>query len=162
MHAGSSRRCLRGESKSVSRINYAVEKDYSHVPVILFLCLFLLAGCASFTEGIKEFAGISTKALEEGKGEAIKLEPINCDYATAYRKIISILKKNGSYIYAKDAKKSMIAVYVSTNKDTDLDTVGIFLVKINDTTTQIEITSPSTYAKKLIAEEASLVFQDFK
>ena len=159
IHNGNSRRCLQGEPKSVSRINYAVGKGYSHVHGILFLCVFLLAGCASFTEGIKGFVGISTRVLEEGKGEAIKLKPINCDYATVDRKIRSALKKNGSYIYAQDAKKGMIAIYVSSK---DTTPVGIFLVKINDTTTQIEITSPSTYAKKLIADQVSLAFQDFK
>lgn len=136
-----------------------MRKNCNHIHVILFLCIFLFAGCASFTEGIKEFAGISTKALEEGKGEAIKLQPINCDYATTYHKIRSLLKKNGSCIYAQDAKKGMIAVYVSSKNTTP---VGIFLVKINDIATQIEITSPSPFAKKLIADQVSLAFQDSK
>lgn len=139
-----------------------MRKSYNHVHGILFLCILLLAGCASFTEGIKGFIGMSTKALEEGKGEAIKLKPINCDYATAYRKIKSALKKNGDYIYAQDAKKGMIAIYLSSSKDKNTTPVGVFLVKINDTTTQIEITSQSPYAKELIADQVSLAFQDLK
>ena len=56
----------------------------------------------------------------------------------------------GSYIYTDDPKKNMLAIYVS---EADTTPVGIFLKEMDASNTQIEISSPSTYAKELIAEK---------
>jgi hypothetical protein len=56
----------------------------------------------------------------------------------------------GAYIYVKDIKKHMIAIYVS---ETDTTPVGLFFKEIDKSNTQVEVSSPSTYAKELISEK---------
>ena len=106
-----------------------------------------MSGCATITEGAKGIAGISTKSLEDSRKEAI-VKTVNDDYQTAYNKAKEVLVNTGSYIYAEDTKKKMIAIYV-TKEDTT--PVGIFFKEIEANKTQIEVSSPSTYAKELIA-----------
>ena|SRR3989338_2579808 len=109
--------------------------------------VILMSGCATITEGAKGIAGISTKSLEDSRKEAI-VKTVNDDYQTAYKKAKEVLVNTGSYIYAEDTKKKMIAIYV-TKEDTT--PVGIFFKEIEANKTQIEVSSPSTYAKELIA-----------
>jgi hypothetical protein len=56
----------------------------------------------------------------------------------------------GAYIYAEDAKKKMIAVYIS---ETDTTAVGLFFSPIDANNTEIKISSPSTYAKEFISKK---------
>jgi hypothetical protein len=44
----------------------------------------------------------------------------------------------------------MIAIYVS---ETDTTPVGLFFKEIDKSNTQVEVSSPSTYAKELISEK---------
>jgi len=115
--------------------------------VIWCLVLGILPGCATIKEDTKKILGVSTKALEEGRKEAIKKQ-FNYDYNTCYNKVKAILKENGSYIYAQGIKKHMLAVYVS---EQDTTPVGVFFKEIDAANTQIEVSSPSTYAKELIS-----------
>jgi len=108
----------------------------------------LISGCASLKETAKGMAGVSTKILEDGRKEAIS-KTFNYDYNTCYNKVELILKQTGSYMYAQDRKKSMIAVYVS---EQDTTPVGIFFKEIDANNIQIEVSSPSTYAKETIAK----------
>lgn len=118
----------------------------------LFISAYLLLnlfGCAIVAEGLKDIAGISTTALEDGRKDAIK-KTFNCDYKTCDKKAKEILGHIGAYIYTKDVKKKMIAVYVSKE---DTTPVGLFFQEIDATHTRIEAASPSTYAKEYIAEK---------
>ena len=115
--------------------------------ILIFSFMLLLSGCATIKEDAKKILGVSTKALEEGRKEAIKKQ-FNYDYNTCYNKIKAILKENGSYIYAQGLKKHMLAVYVS---EQDTTPVGLFFKEIGTANTQIEVSSPSTYAKELIS-----------
>lgn len=110
----------------------------------LFLSLF---GCSTIKEAAKGIAGVSTKILEDGRKGAIR-KTFNYDYNTCYNKVRGALKETGSYIYAEDPKKQMLAIYVSK---TDTTAVGIFFKGIDTANTQIEVSSPSTYAKEHIA-----------
>jgi len=107
----------------------------------------LISGCASVRETAKGIAGISTKSLEEGRKNAV-VKVFNYDYSTCYRLTLDALKKIGSYIYAQDIKKHLIAIYVSSE---DTTPVGIFFKEIDEKNTQIEVSSPSTYSKELIS-----------
>jgi hypothetical protein len=60
------------------------------------------------------------------------------------------LKDIGAYIYAEDKKKDLIAIYVSENNTTP---VGLFFQETDNLHTQIEISSPSSFARDLIAEK---------
>ena len=112
----------------------------------LFLVI-LFSGCVGPKEACKGFLGVSTKVLEEGRGSAIKKE-FNLDLITCHNKVRSILKDTGTYIYADDLSKDMIAVYVSTE---DTTPVGLFLTEVHKGVTLIEVTSPSTYGKEKIS-----------
>lgn len=119
---------------------------------LIFSCCLLsvfLLGCATIKEMGKGFAGISTKVLEDGRKEALK-KSFALDYNGCYTKVKDILsqKDKESYIYSEDTKKNMLAIYLSL---TDTTPVGIFFTQETETSTLIEITSPSTYAKEEIA-----------
>lgn len=122
----------------------------------------VLSGCATIKEMGKGFAGISTKVLEDTRKDALK-KSFPLDYDSAYSKVKKILRKEGergketkeikeaegSYIYAEDPAKKMIAVYVS---ETDTTPVGIFFTVEGKDKTLIEVSSPSVYAKEYIAK----------
>ncbi|MBM3255216.1 MAG: hypothetical protein FJZ08_02835 [Candidatus Omnitrophica bacterium] len=111
-----------------------------------FCCILLLGGCASLKETAKGVAGISTKVLQDERASAIS-QRVNYGYETCYNKSQEILKKAGSYIYAKN--KEMIAVYISEN---DTTPVGFFFKSIDGSNTEISVSSPSTYAKELLSK----------
>lgn len=122
---------------------------FSYYFIICTLSLgFLMAGCGTIKEGAKGIAGISTKALEDTRRDAIS-KTFNYDYGTCYKKTEEILKRIGSYIYAKDRKKDLIAVYVSS---ADTTPVGLFFSQIDARNTRIEVSSPSKYGKELISD----------
>jgi hypothetical protein len=114
-----------------------------------YFLLFTLLGCASIKETAKGIAGVSTKALEDNRGSAI-IKSFNYDYFTCYTKALGILEQIGAYIYEKDIKKHMIAIYVS---GTDTTSVGIFFKETDAKNIQVEVSSLSTYAKELIASK---------
>jgi len=105
------------------------------------------SGCATVIEAGKGFVGISTKALEDNRKNALA-KTFNCDYNTCYGETEKILKNIGAYIYARDSKKKMIAIYVS---EQDTTPVGLFFKEIDANNTQIEVSSLSTYAKEFIS-----------
>jgi hypothetical protein len=115
--------------------------------LIAVFCISNSTGCSSVKEYSKGFLGVSTKVLEEGRKNA-KTKTFNFDYFTAFTKTLDALKNIDAYIYAKDIKKHMIAVYVSS---ADTTPVGIFFQEIDAANTQVEVSSPSTYAKELMA-----------
>ncbi|MDP2928359.1 MAG: hypothetical protein Q8N80_06150 [Candidatus Omnitrophota bacterium] len=121
---------------------------------LLAICCLLsavLSGCATVKEMGKGFIGVSTQVLEEKRKDALKKSFV-LDYDGCYVKVKEILKGNvkekESPVYAEDAKKKMIAVYL-----TQIDTtpVGIFFTEEPGGNTLIEISSPSIYAKEEIA-----------
>lgn len=120
--------------------------------LVLFLAIFL-TGCAEIKEAGRGVAGISTKVLEEHKKDAI-IKIFDFDYNTCYLKIKEFLVRRGSYIYTEDAKQRLIAVYVSAE---DTTPVGLFFKEISPASTQVEVSSASTYAKEFIANKISRV-----
>jgi len=121
-------------------------KFYTMLSALPFL-FFVLFGCASIKEGVRGILGISTKSLEEARNTAVT-QTFKGDYNNCYNKTIEILRDMHAYIYAKNPKKDLIAVYVSAE---DTTPVGIFFKKIDENNTQIEVSSPSAYAKEHIA-----------
>jgi len=114
-------------------------------------CIFNFFGCSSVregvNEGVKEVLGISTKPVEESRKDAIR-ESFAYDYSSCYDKSLSILKETRAYIYAQDKKKKLIAVYIS---EEDTTPVGVFFKELDARHIQIEVSSPSTFARELIA-----------
>lgn len=120
---------------------------------LLGYCVVVLLGCATIIEGAKGFMGISTKALEKARKDAV-IMTFNYDYFTCYTKTLDILKLMGAYIYVQNIKKHMIAIYVS---EADTTPVGLFFKEIDAANTQVEVSSPSTYAKEFISGKLSSV-----
>lgn len=123
--------------------------------VIISFLLFDSIGCATIKEGGRALAGISTKVLEEHRKEAI-VKKFDFDYKTSYAKIKDFLVARGSYIYTEDTKKHLIALYVSKE---DTAPVGLFFTELNPASTQVEISSASTFAKEFIAKRVSMAFE---
>jgi len=128
---------------------YHLSFKFSHYFVISALSfVILMSGCVSFKEAWKGFNGVSTKILEEQRPNAIK-KTFAYNYNTCYNKVRAILVKSDAYIYAKDPKSDLIAVYVS---EEDTTPVGVFFKEIGPESTQVEVSSPSTYAKEHMAK----------
>jgi len=115
--------------------------------LVIGYSLFVIAaaGCATVIEGAKCVAGVSTKALEDGRKTAIK-KTFNFDYITCDTKVREVLKKTGAYIYADKKAQKLIAIYMSESETTP---VGIFFTEVDSLNTQIELSSPSTDAKEI-------------
>lgn len=119
---------------------------------LLLFCIFSIvffsfSGCANLKEAVKGVAGISTNEVEKSRPGAIKKD-FNLTYEICYDKVLKILKKIGAYVYAADKSKNLVAIYVS---EEDTTCAGIFFTEIGANNTQVEVASPSTYAKELIA-----------
>jgi hypothetical protein len=114
---------------------------------VVLILAFLLCGCAAVKETAKGLAGISTRELEKGRKNAI-VKTFNYDYFSCYTKTLDVLQDIGAYVYAKDIKKHLIAVYVSGE---DTTPVGFFFKEIDANNTQVEVSSPSSYAKESVA-----------
>lgn len=114
----------------------------------------IAAGCAAVTETGKGLAGISTKVLEDNKGNAIrKTYPL--DLAKCSEMVEGLLSDIKAYIYARSDEKRMLAFYVS---ERDTTPVGIFFVPQDNGSTEVLVSSPSRYAKEVIADKISAWF----
>jgi hypothetical protein len=112
-----------------------------------FLLLTFICGCVSLKEGAKGFAGVSTRALEESRKDAVS-RVFKQDYSVVVDKVKEALKDIEAYIYAEDSGKGMIAVYVS---EADTTSVGLFFTAVDARSTRVEVSSLSTYAKEFIS-----------
>jgi hypothetical protein len=118
--------------------------------VLLLMGLLFCSGCnAGLKEGLRGFAGVSTKVLEDGLPGAATKE-FNLSYAVVYSKAMDTLKQIKAYIYAIDNSRNLIAIYVS---EEDTTPVGIFFKGIGKDRTQVQVSSPSSYAKGLISDK---------
>jgi len=117
----------------------------------LWGCANLKKGAVVTAEGVTEAAkgviGISTKEVEEARPDAIK-KTVSLGFNDCYKKSLKVLQVIGTYVYAKDTKKKMIAFYLS---EEDTTVAGIFFKEIDASTTEVEVSSPSTFAKESIA-----------
>lgn len=124
--------------------------------VLVYSLVFALTGCAIVKEAGRSFAGISTKSLEERRKDGI-VKKFDFDLRTCYVRIRNFLVTAGAYVYAEDAKKRLLAIYVSKE---DTTPVGIFLTELSPASTQVEVSSASTYAKELIAGRVLCAFEE--
>jgi hypothetical protein len=124
------------------------------------LCLgaFVLCGCSTVKEGLRCVLGVSTKVLEDGRKNAVS-KSFNYDYATTYKKTKDGLQVMNAYIYKEDASQHLIAVYLSS---TDTTPVGIFFKTIDASTTQVEVSSPSTFAKETLSKRLFMKIEGIK
>lgn len=122
---------------------------------IVTVLLLSTAGCATLKEGAKRVMGISTKELEKGRKNALVKE-MPYDYFTTYTKTLDILKQLNFYIYEQNIKRHMIAIYIS---EADTTPVGLFFKELDANRTQMEFSSPSTYAKEYVLGKISSAFE---
>ncbi|MBU1124522.1 MAG: hypothetical protein KKC84_00680 [Candidatus Omnitrophica bacterium] len=121
-----------------------------------------ILGCAKVREALKCGVGISTQALEDERANALK-KTVALSYSDCYQKSKKILARRGAYIYAEDASKQMIAIYISQE---DTTCAGIFFTQKDSSQTEVAISSTSTFAKELVAKwlfiglEKPLAFED--
>jgi hypothetical protein len=115
--------------------------------VVFVVACVVLCGCAAITEGLKGMVGLSTRSLERSRTTALA-DQFNCSLAACQKFVRDEVRSMGSYIYADSARKNLIAIYVLEN---DTTPVGIFLTEVDADTTRIEVSSPSSRAKELIA-----------
>ncbi len=127
-----------------------IRKRYIKGFMVIPVALMIIAGsgCAGAKEVVKGIAGVSTKVLYDTRKDAVKRD-VFYDLDSCTKKIEKILAATGSYIYSRDTKTHLIAIYISQTNTTP---VGIFLTAANSSVTHIEISSPSTYGKEFIAE----------
>jgi len=115
---------------------------------LLLLALCSLSGCSGLKEAVKGFAGLSTKALEDARKDAVTRD-FNFGLDETRGKIKSALAENGSYIYRDDLSLNLIALYIS---ESDTTPAGVFLTPLDKGNTRVEVSSPSIYGKEVIAK----------
>jgi len=125
----------------------AIKRYY--VMALLSFGIIALLGCETVKEGTKGFLGVSTRALEEARKDAI-VKTFNYDYAACYDNTLDALKHMRAYVYKQDRKEHIIAIYIS---EQDTTPVGFFFKEIDKANTQVEVSSLSTYAKDFISEK---------
>lgn len=133
-------------------LGLAIERIKSGRITVVFLIACIaagLAGCAPVKECVCGFAGVSTRILEDTRAEALSMT-IKFDYDTAVSKVKEALRLMEAYIYAQDQQKGLIAIYVT---EQDTTPVGLFFTAVDENNTRIEVSSPSSSAKELIARE---------
>jgi hypothetical protein len=110
--------------------------------------LIFSAGCGpGMKESLRGVAGISTKVLEDNLATADSKE-FDLDYTAVYSKTQKIIQEIGAYVYTVNKSKNLIAIYVSSE---DTTPVGIFFKEISSVRTRVSVSSPSKFAKELIA-----------
>ncbi|MFA5116492.1 MAG: hypothetical protein WC486_04335 [Candidatus Omnitrophota bacterium] len=119
------------------------------------LLSFSLFGCAGFKEHMKGFMGISTREIDAGRQTAVT-RTVDYDYGTTYKMTLEVLKYLGSYVYAGDINKHMLAVYRS---EVDTTPVGVYFTAMSASTTKIEVSSPSTFTKNEVAQRIFAQFE---
>ena len=123
----------------------------------LGLVMVFISGCGvGLKENLRGAAGISTKVLEDNLSSAA-YKDFNLDYDAAFSLVKEIIKKIGSYIYAVDKSKNLIAIYASED---DTTPVGIFFKALDNTKTRILISSPSNITKAVIVGEIFPVLEN--
>lgn len=122
---------------------------------MLFFLIISLAGCANtranIVEAAKCVAGFSTKVLDDQRPNAIK-KTFALDLKDCSALIRDTLTRTHSYIYAEDQKRNFTAIYLSEAETTP---VGIYLTAVDAARTQVEVSSPSTYAKETVLKRIS-------
>ncbi len=128
------------------KLSGAIKKTYFYSAVFIF-CILIYSGCAALGDAAKGIAGISTRQLEKNRINSVK-KVFAYGYDDCYAKVSGILRDIKAYVYAEDKKNNLIAVYIS---ESDTTPVGVYLKKIDEFNTQVEISSPSTFGKELIS-----------
>ncbi len=129
-------------------LKFKVKSLKFKVNLIYILCfIFFAGGCSSLANLPRRISGLSTVELERQRPEAIS-KVFNFDYPACYAKTQDILKQIGAYIYAKNNKKQMIAIYLTSE---DTTPVGLFFKEVEPGKTRVEVSSLSTYGKEIIA-----------
>ncbi len=134
---------------SVRQAGGRQESAKRKVNFVYILCfVFIAGGCSSLTNLPRRFSGLSTVELERQRPEAIS-KVFNFNYPDCFAKTQDILKQIGAYVYAKDNKKQMIAIYLTVE---DTTPVGLFFKEIEPGKTRVEVSSLSTYGKEVISK----------
>ncbi len=124
---------------------------------LIFIFISLVSGCARITEAGKEVWGSSVAHLQRARKDAKAME-FALPYETCFKKTQSILKDAGAKVYLINEKEKYLAAmnfkgYVDTTQ------VGVFFTGIDNSTTQIEVSSMNP---RLAEEVADLLFNGLK
>lgn len=113
------------------------------------------AGCAAVTEAGRGIAGVSTKVLEDNRDSAVQRSyPVGL--ARCREMVEAVLADSKVYMYARNEQKQMLAFYMSAS---DTTPVGVFFVPQGTASTQVQVSSPSRYARELIADKIAAGFE---
>ena len=114
-----------------------------------------LTGCATISEPVKSLLGVSTKALEEAKVDAVGAR-YDCTYSECFDAVLSLgkdqavdtsIKKKYYEVFQKNYKKGFIVV-MGIPGQVDTTEVGVFLSEDTaDKSINIQVSSLSTSAK---------------
>lgn len=126
---------------------------------LLIILIVVFSGCAQLTETSKVVLGTSTKALEEGRIDAIK-KSYSCSYQECFYAVLSLGRKEELEPMSEDKyfdvfsnkmdKDYLVVMGVPGNVDTT--EVGIFFSRRSLKAVEVEITSRSSSAKRKVAK----------
>jgi len=111
----------------------------------------LFSGCASVGERMHGVLGTSIREIEASRVKSVQMV-VPGDRDAVYTAVLAELKKAGRYIYRRERNEGAIAFYMSAENTT---VAGVFLRGLEGGKTEIEIASPSSYARNAVREELS-------
>lgn len=120
------------------------------VLILLGLIYVFNFGCAKIIEPVQKVWGSSVEMLQEARKDAVS-KVYDCPYEKCFSEIINILEEEDAQIFVQNKAKGIIVV-MGIKKTVATSEVGVFLTKLEEAKTKIEISSGSPKAKRITSE----------
>lgn len=120
-----------------------------YISLVVIACL--LAGCAPGMEFSKKMWGSSTRSLEEARVNAI-VHVYNASVERCYEEALKAAEEAEYYVFIQNKAKATI-VLMKIKGSVDTTRVGIFFSEVADNQTKVFVSSLSSNAKRIVAEQ---------
>jgi hypothetical protein len=125
--------------------------------IYLFFTFLFCSGCASLHESGKKIWGSSIAHLEKARSTA-QSATFALPLDQCFLKVEKILEGKGVLVYLKDKDKKYLAA-MNFKGHVDTTEAGVFFTKVEDSLTQVEVSSLSP---RLADDAADIVFSGLK
>ncbi len=114
-------------------------------------CLVGLSGCSALSDMPASVAGVSVRALEDARVDAI-YQSYPCAINACFDAIMNVAGEKGYYIFSKDRVRGLV-VLMKIPGCVDTTEVGVFLSEsLHGEGILVELSSRSLLAKKTVAK----------
>lgn len=119
--------------------------------LLVICCAMFLPACSAWRDAPAGIAGVSTKALEDGRVDSI-YQTYPCDIGACFDAVSAVAGKSGYYIFSSDRTRGLV-VLMKIPGCVDTTEVGVFLSHApHGEGVLVELSSRSSLAKKTVAK----------